>query len=168
LSKRLCKICKIKPPYLNFQWLIGPSSIYVAKQQSQRTKWNHKQNICLTFQWLCLILYLYKQFLRLGQNIPLSYSLLWEHVVRWKWARTWISALLSARALRKILYLSSWQFHLAVSSDSIVKGIIDDIIKTAVKAAKVDEQKNKYLQYLQQSCQIKQRYTFHLHPALIE
>ena len=55
-----------------------------------------------------------------------------------------------------------------MSSDSIVKGIIDDIIKTAVKAAKVDEQKNKYLQYLQQSCQIKQRYTFHLHPALIE
>jgi hypothetical protein len=41
LSKRLCKICKIKPPYLNFQWLIGPSSIYVAKQQ--RTKWNHQK-----------------------------------------------------------------------------------------------------------------------------
>jgi hypothetical protein len=33
-------ICKIKPAYLNFQWLIGPSSIYVAKQQ--KTKWNHK------------------------------------------------------------------------------------------------------------------------------
>ena len=32
--------------------------------------------ICLTFQWLCLILYLCKQFLRLGQNLPLSYSLL--------------------------------------------------------------------------------------------
>ena len=30
-----------------------------------------------------------------------------------------------------------------VSSDSIVKGIIDDIIKTAVKTAEVDEQKNK-------------------------
>ena len=30
----------------------------------------------LTFQWLCLILYLYKQFLRLGQNLPLSYPLL--------------------------------------------------------------------------------------------
>jgi hypothetical protein len=73
LSKRLCKICKIKPPYFNVQWLIGPSSIYVAEQQ--RTKWNHKKNI-LTFQWLCLILYLYKQFLRLGQNLPLSYSLL--------------------------------------------------------------------------------------------
>jgi hypothetical protein len=55
-----------------------------------------------------------------------------------------------------------------VSSDSIVKGIIDDIIKTAVKTAKVDEQKAKYLQHLQQSCQIKQRYTFHLHPAFIE
>jgi hypothetical protein len=45
LLKRLCKICKIKPPYLNFQWLIGPSSIYVAKQQ--RTKWNHQNNIFL-------------------------------------------------------------------------------------------------------------------------
>jgi hypothetical protein len=72
LSKRLCKICKIKPPYLNFQWLIGPSSIYVAKQQ--RTKWNHPKNYFLTFQWLCWIWYLhvYKQFLRLGQNRPLS------------------------------------------------------------------------------------------------
>ena len=28
-----------------------------------------------------------------------------------------------------------------MSSDSIVKGIIDDIIKTAVKTAEVDEQK---------------------------
>jgi hypothetical protein len=53
----------------------------------------------------------------------------------------------------------------SVSSDSIVKGIIDDIIKTAVKTAKV---KTKYLQHLQQSCQVKQRYTFHLHPAFIE
>jgi hypothetical protein len=51
---------------------------------------------------------------------------------------------------------------------SIVKGIIDDIIKTAVKTAEVDEQKTKYLQHLQQSCQIKQRYTFHLHPVFIE
>ena len=31
----------------------------------------------------------------------------------------------------------------SVSSDSIVKGIIDDIIKTAVKTAEDDEQKNK-------------------------
>ena len=53
----------------------------------------------------------------------------------------------------------------SLSSDSIVKGIIDDIINTAVKTAEVDEQKKKYLQ---QSCQIKQRYTFHLHPAFIE
>ena len=53
----------------------------------------------------------------------------------------------------------------SVSSDSIVKGIIDDIIKMAVKTAEVDEQKTKYLQH---SCQIKQRYTFHLHPAFIE
>jgi hypothetical protein len=56
----------------------------------------------------------------------------------------------------------------SVSSDSTVKGIIDDIIKTAVKTAKVDEQKTKYLQHLQQTCQIKQIYTFHLHPAFIE
>ena len=34
-----------------------------------------------------------------------------------------------------------------MSSDSIVKGIIDDIIKTAVKTAKVDEQKINYLQH---------------------
>jgi hypothetical protein len=31
----------------------------------------------------------------------------------------------------------------SVSSDSIVKGIIDDIINTAVKTAEVYEQKNK-------------------------
>ena len=61
----------------------------------------------------------------------------------------------------KFLTVSS----VTVSSDSIVKGIIDDIIKTAVKTAEVDEQKTKYLQHL---CQIKQRYTFHLHPAFIE
>jgi phage-related minor tail protein len=36
----------------------------------------------------------------------------------------------------------------SVSSDSIVKGIIDDIIKTAVKTAEVDDQKTKYLQHL--------------------
>ena len=35
----------------------------------------------------------------------------------------------------------------SVSSDSIVKGIIDDIINTAVKTAKVDVQKKKYLQH---------------------
>ena len=34
------------------------------------------------------------------------------------------------------------------SSDSIVKGIIDDIINTAVKTAEVDKQKAKYLQHL--------------------
>ena len=34
-----------------------------------------------------------------------------------------------------------------VSSDSIVKGIIDDIINIAVKTAEVDEQKTKYLQH---------------------
>jgi hypothetical protein len=35
----------------------------------------------------------------------------------------------------------------SVSSDSIVKGIIDDSIKTAVKTVEVDEQKAKYLQH---------------------
>jgi phage-related minor tail protein len=35
----------------------------------------------------------------------------------------------------------------SVSSDSIVKGIINDIIKTAVKTAEVDKQKTKYLQH---------------------
>ena len=60
----------------------------------------------------------------------------------------------------------------SVSSDSIVKGIIDDIINTAVKTAEVDQQKkniyNRLLINMTQSCQIKQRYTFHLHPAFIE
>ena len=60
----------------------------------------------------------------------------------------------------------------SVSSDSIVKGIIDDINNTAVKTAKVDEQKtniyNILLINMTQLCQIKQRYTFHLHPAFIE
>ena len=35
----------------------------------------------------------------------------------------------------------------SVSSDSIVKGIIDDIVNTVVKTAEVDEQKTKYLQH---------------------
>ena len=34
-----------------------------------------------------------------------------------------------------------------VSSDRIVKGIIDDIVNTAVKTGEVDEQKTKYLQH---------------------
>ena len=34
-----------------------------------------------------------------------------------------------------------------MSSDSIVKGIIDDIINMAVKTAEVDQQKTKYLQH---------------------
>ena len=34
-----------------------------------------------------------------------------------------------------------------VSSDSIVKGIIDDDINTAVKTAEVEKQKTKYLQH---------------------
>jgi hypothetical protein len=35
----------------------------------------------------------------------------------------------------------------SVSNDIIVKGIIDDIINTAMKTAEVDEQKTKYLQH---------------------
>ena len=34
-----------------------------------------------------------------------------------------------------------------MSSDSIVKGITDDIVNTAVKTAEVEEQKTKYLQH---------------------
>ena len=60
----------------------------------------------------------------------------------------------------------------SVSSDSIVKGIIDDNINTTVKTAEVDKQKpniyNILLINMTQSCQIKQRYTFHLHPTFIE
>ena len=69
-------------------------------------------------------------------------------------------------SILKFLTISS------VSSDSIFKGIIDDIINTAVKTAKVDKQKtniyNILLINMTQSCQIKQRYTFHLHPSFIE
>jgi hypothetical protein len=52
------------------------------------------------------------------------------------------------KRLRKIIYFfkSSWQFHLCLVT-VIVKGIIDDIINTAVKTAEVDEQKTKYLQH---------------------
>ena len=46
-NKHISNGCKIKPQYLNFQWLIGPFSIYVAKQQ--RTKWNHKTFFFLSF-----------------------------------------------------------------------------------------------------------------------
>ena len=60
-----------------------------------------------------------------------------------------------------------------MSSDSIVKGIIDDIINTAVKTAEVDEQKKQNIYNIllintTQSCQIKQWYTFHLPPVFIE
>jgi 5-keto 4-deoxyuronate isomerase len=60
----------------------------------------------------------------------------------------------------------------SVSSDSIVKGIIDDIVNTAVSLPKSTSKKpniyNIILINMTQSCQIKQRYTFHLHPAFIE
>jgi hypothetical protein len=44
-------------------------------------------------------------------------------------------------------YISKFLTVSSVSRDSIVKGIIDDIINTAVKTAEVDEQKTKYLQH---------------------
>ena len=47
----------------------------------------------------------------------------------------------SENSILKFLTVSS------VSSDSIVKGIIDDIIKMAVKTVEIDEQKTKYLQH---------------------
>ena len=50
----------------------------------------------------------------------------------------------------------------SVSSDSIVKGIIDDIVNTAVKTAEVESKKlniyNILLINMTQSCQIKQIY----------
>jgi hypothetical protein len=45
-------------------------------------------------------------------------------------------------SIHKFLTVSS------VSSDSIVKRIIDDIINMAVKTAGVDKQKTNYLQHL--------------------
>jgi hypothetical protein len=60
----------------------------------------------------------------------------------------------------------------SVSNDSIVKGIIDDIINTLWKLPKSTSKKqniyNILLINMTQSCQIKQRYTFHLYPAFIE
>ena len=41
------------------------------------------------------------------------------------------------KSMLKFLTISS------VSSESIIKGIIDDVINTAVKTAEVDKQKNK-------------------------
>jgi hypothetical protein len=45
-------------------------------------------------------------------------------------------------SIHKFLTVSS------VSSDSIVKRIIDDIINMAVKTARVDQQKTNYLQHI--------------------
>jgi predicted transcriptional regulator len=63
------------------------------------------------------------------------------------------------------VYAPSFEKFLTVSSvfsDSIVKGIIDDIVNTAVKTVEVDEQKqniyNILLINMTQSCQIKQIY----------
>ena len=79
----------------------------------------------------------------------------------------------------------------SVSIDNIVKGIINDIIKMTVKTAEVESKKQRKHEkvicqlykvnteqniynillinmYMTQSCQIKQRYTFHLYPAFIK
>jgi hypothetical protein len=44
-------------------------------------------------------------------------------------------------------YILKFQTVSSVSSDSMVKGIIDDIINTAMKTAEVVEQKTEYLQH---------------------
>jgi hypothetical protein len=79
---------------------------------------------------------------------------------------------MNKRAMENYILFLKFLTVSSVSSDSIVKGIIDDIINTAVKTAEVDEQKtniyNILLINMTQSCQIKQRYTFHLHPVFIE
>ena len=56
----------------------------------------------------------------------------------------------------------------SVSSDSIVKGIIDDSIKTAEDDKQTNFFNNILLINMTQLYQIKQRYTFHLHPVFIE
>jgi hypothetical protein len=61
---------------------------------------------------------------------------------------------MNKRATENYILFKKFLAVSSVSSDSIVKGIIDDIINTAVKTAEVDEQKTKYLQ--------------HLHPVFIE
>ena len=54
---------------------------------------------------------------------------------------------MNKRTMENYILFSKFLTVSSVSSDSIVKGIIDDIINTAVKTAEVDEQKTKYLQH---------------------
>jgi hypothetical protein len=60
----------------------------------------------------------------------------------WKW---WVFAYFLCTVVlstsEKIAYMYKFLIVSSVSSDSIVKGIIDDIIKMAVKTVEVDEQK---------------------------
>jgi hypothetical protein len=57
-------------------------------------------------------------------------------------------------------YILKFQTVSSVSSDSIVKGIIDDIIKTAVKTAEVDEPYFLCTVVLSTSEKIAYMYTF--------
>ena len=54
---------------------------------------------------------------------------------------------MNKRATENYILFKKFLTVSAVSSDNIVKVIIDDIINTTVKTAEVDEQKTKYLQY---------------------
>ena len=54
---------------------------------------------------------------------------------------------MNKRATENYILFKKFLTVSSVSSDSIVKGIIDDIINMAVKTAEVDEQKTKYLQH---------------------
>jgi hypothetical protein len=73
---------------------------------------------------------------------------IWEHVVR---CSLKMSKNMNKRATKRKSatenYILKFLTVSSVSSDSIVKGIIDDIINTAVRTAEVDEQKTKYLQH---------------------
>ena len=76
---------------------------------------------------------------------------------------------MNKRATENYILFKKFLTVSAVSSDSIVKGIIDDIINMAVKTtSKKLNIYNILLINMTQSCQIKQRYTFHLHPVFIE
>jgi hypothetical protein len=54
---------------------------------------------------------------------------------------------MNKRATENYILFKKFLTVSAVSSDSIVKVIIDDIINMTVKTAEVDEQKTKYLQH---------------------
>ena len=73
---------------------------------------------------------------------------IWEHVVC---CSLKMSKNMNKRATKRKSATENYMLKFltvsSVSSGSIVKGIIDDIINTAVRTAEVDEQKTKYLQH---------------------